>query len=145
MDPAAVPDSNTPSPIAKTRNPAATMSMPDRKYLRASRLVATTKATLSIAHKLAWRAGEATSVPASPKTAPTRRPPAAIRSRVCWGYWSWTKNVITIDAIIVAARNPIVPTTPVRIPLSQPRPRPRTIPTAAPPSIANKKSVHAIQ
>src|SRR6266545_807791 len=66
VGPAAVPDNSTPSPIAKTRNPAATASTPARKYLRASRLVATTKATLSIAHKLAWRVGEATNVPARP-------------------------------------------------------------------------------
>src|SRR6266498_4917223 len=84
--PAAVPDSSTPSPIANTKKPAATASTPARKYRRASRLVATTKATLSIAHKLAWRVGEATSVPASPNTAPTSRPPAAIRSRVLLGF-----------------------------------------------------------
>jgi hypothetical protein len=77
-----VPERSTPSPIANTRNPADTISDPARKYFRVKRLVAVTRATLSIAHKLACRFGEVTSVPASPNPAPTRRPAAAIRLRV---------------------------------------------------------------
>ena len=49
--PAAVPESRTPSPIAKTRKPPATMSFLDKKYFKASKAVAITKPALSIAHQ----------------------------------------------------------------------------------------------
>ena len=50
---AAVPESITPSPIANTRNPAATKSFPFLKNLKASRLAATTRPTPSIPHEAA--------------------------------------------------------------------------------------------
>src|SRR3954470_7800939 len=53
LGPAAVPERRTPSPIANTRKPPATISAPARKYFRLSRLVAITRPTLSIAHRLA--------------------------------------------------------------------------------------------
>ena len=59
--------------------------MPERKTYDPSACQASTRATLSIAHKLAWTCQEAAKVPASPNTAPTSRPPAAIRSRLLLG------------------------------------------------------------
>ena len=52
---AAVPESITPSPIANTRNPAATQSLPFLKNLKARRVVATTRPTASIPHEAARR------------------------------------------------------------------------------------------
>src|SRR6187397_836114 len=83
LGPAAVPESRTSSPMANTRKPPATTSSPARTYLSASRLLAITRPTLSMAHNDACRWGDFTSVPASPNPAPTRRHEAAIRSRAC--------------------------------------------------------------
>jgi len=49
----AVPESMTPSPIANTRNPAATTSFPLLKNFTASRAVATTRPTPSMPHEAA--------------------------------------------------------------------------------------------
>src|SRR6266566_8255409 len=51
----AFPESITPSPIANTRNPAATTSFPFLNNCTASRAVATTKPTPSIPHDATWR------------------------------------------------------------------------------------------
>ena len=51
--PAAVPESMTASPIAKTRKPAATKSIPCRKNFKASKAPAITKPRLSMAQKVA--------------------------------------------------------------------------------------------
>lgn len=75
--PAAVPDINTASAIAKTRNPPATRSCPVLKYFRASSAVAITRPALSIAHNDACRWGFAVKLPAMPKTPPNVRPMTA--------------------------------------------------------------------
>ncbi|MGE5444504.1 MAG: hypothetical protein ACM3SR_07875 [Ignavibacteriales bacterium] len=51
--PAAVPESMTLSPIANTRNPAATKSLPFLRNFSVSKLVAITRPTLSIPHNVA--------------------------------------------------------------------------------------------
>jgi len=67
---AAVPESITPSPMAKTRNPAATRSLCFLKNCNASRAAATTSLTPSIPHAAAWRLRWVTNVPAIPNSPP---------------------------------------------------------------------------
>jgi len=75
--PAAVPESITASPIANTRNPAATKSFPFLKNFKLSKVAAITRPRLSIPHEMFRRFGCATRVPAKPNTAPRARPTAA--------------------------------------------------------------------
>jgi len=75
--PAAVPESMTASPIANTRNPAATKSFPFLRNFRVSRAAAITRPRLSIPQEMFRRLGCATRVPARPNTAPRARPTAA--------------------------------------------------------------------
>ncbi len=74
---AAVPESITPSPIANTRNPVATKSLPFLKNFKASREVATTRPTPSMPHEAARRFCSVTTVPTRPNTPPRARPSAA--------------------------------------------------------------------
>jgi hypothetical protein len=73
----AVPESITPSPIANTRNPAATISFPFLTNFNVNKLAAITRPVPSIAQKVLRRLAWATNVPAMPNTAPRARPTAA--------------------------------------------------------------------
>lgn len=73
----AVPDSSTPSPIANTRNPAATKSSPSLKNFNVSNVVAITRPALSIAHEVLRSFSCVTIVPTMPNTAPSARPTEA--------------------------------------------------------------------
>jgi hypothetical protein len=73
----AVPESITPSPMANTKKPAATISLPLLKNFKPNKLVAITRPAPSIAHDILRTFASATNVPAMPNTAPRAMPMAA--------------------------------------------------------------------
>ena len=82
--PAAAPERMTPSPIANTRKPAPTKSLPFLKYFKVNKAVAMTRPAPSIAHAVLCRCGCVAKVPARPKTAPSARPMDATTFRGRW-------------------------------------------------------------